>query len=161
MREVARTVRLRAGRPVGQTQIAVHYLRLGGIVELVVLLEIWLHDTQLHVVYELGRVRPEPHRAITDKREQDHHAYEKGTARVPRINLVVVEHCRRRADGEAEECQRPDTEERYALREHERLGERKAEGIPGKSAEQVATQPLVSGPCGGEGQQALRPAHPA
>src|SRR5215475_7946148 len=159
MREVAHTIRLRTSA-VGQAQIAVHHVRFGRIVELVVLRQIWLHYAQPYIIHELGRVRPESYRAITDKREQDHNAYKERTARVWRINLVVVKHCRRRADGEAEKCQRPDANQWNALRKHKRLCERVAERIPGKSAEQVTTQPLGRGHCCGEGQQTFRSAQP-
>ena len=47
-----------------------------------------------------------------------------------------------------------------ALRQRQRLGQRIAERVPGKSAEQMAAQPFGDGERGGERQDALRPAHP-
>ena len=55
MRDVAHAGRLRAGGAVRQLEIPAHHLLLGAVVELLVLLQIGLHDAQPHAVDERGR----------------------------------------------------------------------------------------------------------
>ena len=80
--------------------------------------------------------------------------------RMRRIRQVVGEHGGAGADRDAQEGQAPDADERDALRQRQRLSQRVAERVPGKSGEQMAAQPFRAGERGGERQYARRPAHP-
>src|SRR6185437_1076104 len=79
---------------------------------------------------------------------------------MPGICFVVGQDGGTCANRDAEKGQRPDTDEGYTLRERQRLGERVAERIPGKPAEQVATQPFCAGQGGGERQNSFRSTNP-
>ena len=74
MGDVAHAGRLRAGRAVRQLEIVAHHLLLGAVVELLVLLQIGLHDAQPHAFDEGGRRAGEPHRAVARERGEQHHA---------------------------------------------------------------------------------------
>ena len=56
---------------------------------------------------------------------------------------IVGEHGRAGEDRDGKKRQAPDADERDALRQRQRLGQRIAERVPGKAAEQMAAQPFA------------------
>ena len=160
MRDVAHAGRLRSGRAVGQRDVALHHLVAGGVVELLVLLQVGLHDPQPHVADELRRRARQPPCAIAGEPAQQHGAREKRQPGPARVGAVVGEQrgCREHRDRDEREA--PDSDQRGGLRQHQRTGQRVAVGVPGKSGEQVPAQPFGDGERDRKRQHTHRPARP-
>ena len=157
---VAHAGRLRAGRAVRQLEVVAHHPLLGAVVELLVLLQIGLHDAQPHVVDEGGRRAVEPHRAVARERREQDHAERERQPRPPRVGAIVGQHRRACEHRDRDEGEAPDADQRRALRQHQRPGQRVAIDVPGKSAEQMAAQPLGGGERDRKRDQPRRPARP-
>ena len=160
MRDVAHAGRLRTGRAVRQFEIVGHHALLGAVVELLVLLQVGLHDAQPHLVDECGRRAVQPQRAVARQRREQHHAERERQPGPPRVGAIVGEHSGAREHRDRDEGQPPDADQRSALRQHQRPGQRIAIDVPGKSAEQMAAQPFRGGERERERDQPARPARP-
>ena len=152
---VAHAGRLRPGRAVGQRQIFLHHLRLGGVVEFDVLLQVGLHDPQLDAwrpsrsaAATGGRRRRCPsRRAAPAPRPARSTAC--GRASVPSISTAGLAKIATRQERHA-----PQADQRRRLRQRQRLGQRVAERIPRKAGQHMAAQPFANGQAGGEREHA-------
>ncbi len=111
------------------------------------------------LTYSVGCARKPRHAVAGERREHDQRGNRRAVA-MRRVLAVVGEHGGTGKDRDREEREPPDADQRRGLRQHQRLGQRVAERVPGKSAEQVAAQPFGDGEGGGERQNARWPAHP-
>src|SRR4029079_16677147 len=103
---------------------------------------------------------PQPCGAIASEPCEDNQPENERTIRMSRVGLVVGDDRGARANGDAEKCKGPDSSQRSALCEYERLSQRVAERIPGKPAEQAGAQPFRGGHRGRARQDSFRPAYP-
>ena len=119
---------------------------MADVVEFLVLLQVRLHDAQPHAVDELRRRVRKPQRAVAGERSEQQRRRARAAASGRRVSAAIVgEHGRAREDRDREKRQAPDADQRRALRQHQRPGERVAERVPGKAGEQMAAQPFGDG----------------
>src|SRR4029453_10094062 len=108
---VAQATRLRTCCAVGQTQIAIHHLRLCGIIELVVLRQVGLHDTQPDAPDVTGWMRPQSRRPLCGQGPTHHQPQHEWTVRVSCVWLVVGEHSWSCTNRKAQKREDPDADQ--------------------------------------------------
>ena len=84
----------------------------------------------------------QPHRAVDRERGEHRDADARAAATAAGVGALVGEHGRAREHRDRDEGKTPHADQRGALRQHERPGERVAERVPRKSGEEMAAQPF-------------------
>ena len=133
MRHIAEATRRIAGHAPRQLEIELHHLIFGGVVELLVLLQVRLHDPQVNAFDEHRRRAHEPERAVDGECRQHADRERRRQPRAPSVAAIVGQRRRRGEDRDRQERHSPGADQRGALRQRERRRERVAERIPRES----------------------------
>ena len=160
MRGVAHPERLRTGGTVGQRDVAVQDLLLGRIIEPHILLQVRLHDAQMHAVDHPRRGANEPQRAEAAQAGEDGGAEDERQPGPTSFSAIVSKCGRAGEDDNGDEGQAPDADNRGALRQRQRRGQRIAKGVPGKTRQNMTAQPFGRRQRHAQSQNARRPARP-
>ena len=161
MRDIAHAGCLRTGRAIRERQIARHHALLGAVIELLILLQVRLHDAQLHAVDEGCRVARQPQRAVHRKRGERRPAQDRAAAKrrlVSDASSAITAGVAKIATARNVRPHSPISA--AALRQHQRPGQRIAVSVPGKSGQHMTAQPFGDGERGGERQNAPRALDP-
>ena len=110
MRDLIKTL------PCRQRQITVHHLMPGGIVEAHVLLQVGLHDPQMHAVDEPGWGLGEADGAKAAERGKREHGQCYRQQRAPLFGILIEQRRWTRSDSDGDEGQSPQAKHRRRLR---------------------------------------------